>query len=145
MNNNESVLSFLSKEGYTFEKLNIKQITEFKRKWLQSFVPKNKIDFGIKSFCIDEGGFLWHAFSYEILNALKENSARIHFKSIPKKEAYLLDSISNELYYISDLSNFDVDLLDLENDVVVTSKDFTWTYAKTHEENLAPYFYKKVD
>jgi hypothetical protein len=45
-------------------------------------------------------------------------------------------------FYILNASALTASDLDKINDVVLTSTDFKWAYAKTHEPELGPYFFK---
>ena len=54
----------------------------------------------------------------------------------------LLSNWDNTGYYVPDAAELSALCLEEITDVVLTSKDFKWTYAKTHESDLGPYFYR---
>jgi hypothetical protein len=56
-------------------------------------------------------------------------------------EVTLLSNWEDAGFFIPDGSTLTTQILDGIADAVLTSADFKWTYAKTHESDLGPYFF----
>ena len=117
----------------------------YRQEWFTRVVPANMRQKAIASHCFDEGiynGYLWHVFSYEILDSLKGTEAKSAFNNISKQEAVLLvklvDIASCRIRNISYITAGCFDFLD---DIILTDSNFEWVYVKTHEPTCGPYFY----
>jgi hypothetical protein len=116
---------------------------ELRLKWQEAFLS------GVNTHDIYLDQFLWHAFSYERLPALKEQAAEEAFKAALKDTLYIfLQNSQNDTtdicYRLEKANTFPLELLKCYQDVYVTDEAFTWTYVRTHEEGLCgPYFYQK--
>ena len=116
----------------------------FYKKWLEIFalnIPQNEIKKYVKS----TGNYIWHIFSWELLNEnryLTGNEAKEAYDKIDKKGAIYIEwfedkhtkDITWNLNTANDLDDF--------VEVYVVGKDFKWTYIKTHEGMSGPYFMK---
>ena len=122
------------------------EVWDYKEEWFKKFIPADRHKDALNSFCLSNGGFLWHAFSYKILNCVEGDDAKIAFNEQAKNSAVLLDNSSKKAiaYCIDDISIISAEEIDALTDVILTDLDFGWTYAKTHEVFLGPYFYKKI-
>ena len=102
-----------------------KKIREYKKQWVSVFAPKDANMRKLNDLCVNSShkykSFLWHLFSFEFVEACTEKQAQILFDKKHKDSDFL-----NGLY-----------------DVTVTAYDFSWTYSKTHEEYIGPYFYER--
>ena len=117
---------------------------EFYEKWLETFalnIHQNEIKKYVKS----TGNYIWHIFSWELLNEnryLTGNEAKEAYDKIDKKGAIYIEwfedkhtkDITWNLNTANDLDDF--------VEVYVVGKDFKWTYIKTHEGMCGPYFMK---
>ncbi len=115
---------------------------EFYSKWLKTFafnIPKHDIEKYVKS----TGNYIWHIFSWELLNEnqyLEGNIAKEAYDKIDKKGAIYIDwfkdkktkDITENLNTAKDIDDF--------VELYVVDKDFKWTYIKTHEDMCGPYF-----
>lgn len=90
-------------------------------------------------------GYLWHVFSYDKRDYLKEKQADEVFNKVSKNTCFVFYQHSDYAFIIEDASavaasdfvkkdDFD------EEDIYVVDKDFTWTYVNTHEKSCGPYF-----
>ena len=86
--------------------------------------------------------YLWHAFSFELLEGLCDDDARVALSNVGNHEIILLSNWDDAGFHIANASMLTAVNLEKIDDVVVTSVDFKWTYAKTHEADLGPYFFK---
>lgn len=121
-----------------------REVECYKKEWFNQFVPINKQEIALNCYCFDSdgyNGYLWHIFSYDILNCLVGETAMNRFSSLEKGEAILLFSIINKAYKIKDTSQFKAIDYQIFDDIILTAHDFSWTYVKTHEETCGPYFY----
>ncbi|OJU16532.1 MAG: hypothetical protein BGN88_03470 [Clostridiales bacterium 43-6] len=101
--------------------------------------------------------YIWHAFSYETIDCLKEDKANIEFDRQTYKHAWIFyedDDFDTEALEIDSTEWKAKDVFDLSRqfgkkrlpkDIYVVDCDFKWIYARTHEEDygLGPYFYRK--
>jgi len=137
------IINCFERKGIEFTELS--ETEDYKIEWVNRFAPAGQRDKALKH-CLDNefwgGGYLWHIFSWEILNpCFVERQARIKYDVLYKCEAILIDGIDNTAYKITDSSLLASEDFDAMTDIVITDIDFCWTYAKTHEGNCGPYFY----
>ena len=119
--------------------------SEFYKKWLNSFAS-NITASDIKKYVVSTGDYIWHIFSWELLDEHK------YLNGEEAKKAYDKEDKSDAIYieWFEDDETKDITwelssakALDKLVEVYVVAKDFSWTYIKTHEGNLCgPYFMK---
>lgn len=138
--------SLLERLGIAYAPMTEKQISEHKQAWVHRFIPLEKQQKAKECYCLptDSGcsDYLWHAFSFELLDGLCGDEAQIVLGTVQINEAILLSNWEDVGFHIPDASALTAQLLEMIDDVVLTSADFNWTYAKTHESELGPYFFK---
>lgn len=138
--------SLLERLGIAHTPLAENQINDHKQAWVNHFIPPEKHSKAIECYCLptDDGcsDYLWHAFSFELLDGLCGNEAHIALQCVQIGEAVLLSNWEDAGFYIPDASALTASTLEGITDFVLTSADFKWTYAKTHELELGPYFFK---
>lgn len=119
---------------------------EFFNKWLSVFAANiSKED--VEKYIVSYGNYIWHAFSWELLDQndyLVGDAAREAYDSIDKSDAICIrwwfdDDRTEDLP--CDLHT--AEALEKLTEVYVVSKDFQWTYIKTHESACGPYFMKR--
>ena len=119
----------------------------YRQEWFNRVVPEHKQQKARESHCFDSEdscGFLWHVFSYDILDCVKGSEAKHAFDSVAKQEAVLLANLGDiASCRLKNLANIKAEYFDILEDVIVTDADFAWTYAKTHEPACGPYFCNK--
>ena len=94
--------------------------------------------------------FRWHLFSFELLTADQNDSARAAFNSAQKNELYLFFDFADEAYRIQNahlLTAEDVDALRENSPLNYSDMYFfdpvsKWTYVRPHEAYCGPYYYK---
>ncbi|RRD95241.1 DUF4275 family protein [Clostridiales bacterium COT073_COT-073] len=121
------------------------QAMDFEQEWLNHFAKEISPN-RLKKYVTKRGGFIWHIFSYNLVDKkdyLSGDKARQAFDMENKKGARYYDPSSEE-EWVKDLSReMDAGFIDGMYECYVVSKDMTWTYIKTHENNwCGPYFYK---
>lgn len=143
--------------GLSYEILNDKETKEYKKLWIDSILPKN-VSASIKekaySVCTDCGDYLWHLFSFELVETMENPTDE--FNKLRKKNCTLVFESNNfitvKLKNAEDLE--EQDIIDFCKsvsgwaccDFVITADDFSWSYSRTHEDyedGFGPYFYKK--
>ena len=132
--------------GIEFYPLSRKEIAKHKKQWVAAFSPVDADLKEIKKLCLDSRKytpFLWHIFSYEILNCEKEENVKMLFDKENKNVCVIVSNVEDIGYRLKNTENLTADLLEQFVDVTITADDFSWTYAKTHESMCGPYFYKK--
>lgn len=86
-------------------------------------------------------GYLWHVFSYEKKDCLKEEQANEAFNQVQKKACYVFYQHSNDALILENVSRMTAEDFESEQDVYVMDKEFAWTYVNTHEQGwCGPYF-----
>ncbi|CAH2717619.1 hypothetical protein BACCIP111895_04835 [Neobacillus rhizosphaerae] len=98
-------------------------------------------------YLYDNGGFhgyLWHIFSYDKKDCLKEEQAEKAFNNEQKNSCYIFYQNSDYALILENASKLIANDLTNELDIYVVDKGFNWTYVKTHETGyLGPYFTRK--
>ena len=117
---------------------------DFEKEWLYHFanhVSKSLL----RKKVTGSGNFLWHIFSWEIIDKGKYligDSARKEFDKVDKSKAkyFLLWEDEPSLKFLE--KEMDSEYIDKFSEIYVVASDWSWTYMKTHEEECGPYFYR---
>ena len=144
MNRVDVFITHLDQKGSDFTELTPTEVETYKLEWFNRFVPAEKQEEAMNCYCFDTDGYcgyLWHVFSYNILSCYEKALARKAFDGLGKQEAVLLENIDDVAYRIKDVSSLKAQDLDKLEDIILTAKDFSWVYVKTHEPVCGPYFY----
>ncbi|TCM89715.1 uncharacterized protein DUF4275 [Paenibacillus sp. BK033] len=92
-------------------------------------------------FLNDEGGYLWHLFSYSRKECLEKEAAVQAFIQEPKGPCFLFYQHSDYALRLENADNLTIEDLHDQSDIYIVSVDFSWTYVVTHEKDwLGPYF-----
>jgi hypothetical protein len=119
-----------------------KETVDYMQQWFKNIVPADKQE-EAKDHCFptrDFGAFLWHAFSYEYAPCLTESDAEAAFDAADKSACVLLMNNEKIGYVLENAECLTASIVNEFNDIIITSKDFSWTYTHTHEEYCGPYF-----
>ena len=117
---------------------------DFEKEWLLHFA--NNISKSLlKKRVVGGGNFLWHIFSWNIVDADKYftgDNARKIFDELDKSGAkyYYLWETNPSLKLLE--KEMDSKYIDKFDEIYVVSSDWSWTYMKTHEDDCGPYFYR---
>ena len=94
--------------------------------------------------------FLWHLFSFVLLSAQREDAACRAFDAADKTELYLFFDYSEKAFRIKNAHLLRAE--DVERLSEFTPMDYAdmyffdpvkkWTYVRTHEDYLGPYYFK---
>ncbi len=118
---------------------------EFYRQWLTAFasnIPESEIAKYVKS----TGNFIWHVFSWELLDKgvyLSAEAAKAAYDNVDKSDAICIDWFQDKQTTALTCNLYTAEALDRITEIYVVSKDFKWTYIKTHESQCGPYFMKR--
>jgi len=114
--------------------------------WLYAFGRELDKDF-IEAHVISPGNYLWHIFSYEKAECLKEDEARAAFDALEYDKAIRFhDGYGGQITGVSETGKLTAKELDKDKkrgpyDIYIVAEDFSWTYVKTHETGwCGPYF-----
>ena len=114
-------------------------------KWLSTFgkgVDKNIMEEHVTSY----GNLLWHLFTWGEVPCLKGEDARNAFDELQYEEAIrFYDGYAGRIERVSVIGKITAKAVDKDraSDVYIVAKDFSWTYVRTHEEEICgPYFCK---
>ena len=118
---------------------------DFRKKWLDSFAIGTD-EKELETFVLSNGNYLWHLFSWEVLDSekfLEGDEAKKAFEQIDKSGAIYIYWDKND--ETKELTNEALELLSKEelNEIYVVANDFSWTYMITSQESFGPYFMKK--
>ena len=118
---------------------------EFFTTWLKNFasdVPEKDIN----RYVIDFGNLIWHVFSWNLIDKkryLVGDAAKKAYDELNKDGAFYIEWFEdNKTKDITSALNFSKALDDFV-EIYVVGKDFEWSYIKTHECSLGPYFIMK--
>lgn len=121
---------------------------EYRKQWLLHFA-KGISEKKIKKYVLSTGNLIWHVFSWELLpqgTYLEGDEARKEYDNISsyeKDNAIFIDPFSEEDSFSLEWQKASANKLEDYAEIYVVSKDFSWTYIKTHEEDsCGPYFYR---
>ena len=118
---------------------------ELMNKWLSvcgAGVDKQIMEEHVTSY----GNLLWHLFTWGNVSCLQGDEARKAFDALQYDEAIrFYDGYASHIEKVSVINKISAKKVDKdrESDVYIVAEDFSWTYARTHEEGLGPYFCKK--
>ncbi|MBQ7950682.1 MAG: DUF4275 family protein [Clostridia bacterium] len=115
---------------------------EFYSVWLSHFA-KDVSRENIEKYVVSTGNFLWHVFSWKLLDEktfLTGNSARKAYDKIDKRNALYIEWFEeDETKELTAKFNTSI-ALEKTTEIYVVAPDFSWTYIKTHESMCGPYF-----
>lgn len=138
-------------ESLRSKKVKVKEIPKWgaylRKRWEESFAA-HLSDKEKKSIHLyDEDGFcgcLWHVFSYERRNCLKEEQADKAFNKEVKDYCYIFNQYSDNAFILEHASSLTAGDFADEEDIYIVDKEFNWTYVITHETGwCGPYFSRK--
>lgn len=122
------------------------KLDAFKKEWLKHFASNiSKRD--IENKVVKTGGYIWHIFSFELVdsnNYLSGEEARSAFNKADKANSwYIIPFERKTSVKISDFENITAEQLEKETEIYVVARDLSWTYIKTHDNDwCGPYFYR---
>jgi len=128
--------------GISAVPMTVRELKKYKNDWVNAFAPEGADMEDIKDMCIS-AGYLWHIFSFEALDCQEVQIASEMYDAQEKQSCVLLSNIDPLGYRLENAEKLDAEALNQFIDVTVTASDFSWTYSKTHEYDLGPYFYKQ--
>ncbi|CAH0344256.1 hypothetical protein BCI9360_00499 [Bacillus sp. CECT 9360] len=117
---------------------------DLRKQWKQCFT-KSISKSVKKNIYFDQ--FLWHIFSYEIIQCLENEEAIEAFNKEHKKDCYVFYQNIDDVLMLNNAKeikphDFISEPQAFYSDIYIVNKDFTWTYVLTHEKYCGPYFYK---
>lgn len=89
--------------------------------------------------------YRWHIFSYGLVEALEGKEARKAFNECVKKQVYMFFQDGKEAYVIGNPDLLKAKYFDRDEDIYIFDPEEKWTYVRTHEAELGPYFYRIVE
>ena len=122
---------------------------KIKNNWLYAFardVDKAFIEGYVTASC----NYLWHIFSFEKVECLKDDEARTAFDALAYEKAIRFqDGYGGKITGVREIGKITAASLDKEHkhgaqDIYIVAEDFSWTYVKTHENGwCGPYFCRR--
>ncbi|MBO0587768.1 DUF4275 family protein [Sporosarcina sp. E16_8] len=115
-------------------------------KWIEKFAGHLTKEEQIEIYL---DSFLWHLCSYEKVECLEKEEAIKAFERQKKNQCTIFYQFTNEAFLVQNakslkVNDFPWDRLDLDSsDMYVMDWENNWTFIKTHETGLGPYFIRK--
>jgi len=122
---------------YTESKMTKEQLM---KSWEQTFASDIREEVKKKVF-FDQ--FLWHTFSYGVLDAKQKSKARQAFNRKKKSSVFVFYQHQEEAYFIEHAEKLKSSDFNLEDDIYILDSNMKWTYVHTHESQCGPYFYSE--
>lgn len=141
----QSFKDMLDALGIEYSEFDSKEYKAYKAQWLDALCPADADKKAIRKICLENrkyNTFLWHLFSYEYVKA-EEETAEAMFNACEKTACVLISNVDDFGFRLENARALTAEALNEFIDVTVTAADFAWTYSKTHEEGIGPYFYKR--
>ena len=119
--------------------------TELMNKWLSVFgagVDKQIMEEHVTSY----GNLLWHLFTWGNVSCLQGEEAREAFDELQYDTVIrFYDGYASHIEKVSVIDKISAKKVDKDraSDVYIVEEDFSWTYVRTHEDGLGPYFCRK--
>ena len=142
--NKQEFINVFENLGIKYYELSKKEIEDFRRNWIESYSPEDANKKEIRELCLSSRKYtpyLWHIFSFEFLSS--EETPKECYDKADKSSCVVISNFDDIGFAVSDADKLSSAVIDEFVDVTISSKDFSWTYCKTHEEMLGPYFYKE--
>lgn len=117
---------------------------KFYSAWLDHFAHGIS-DNDFERYVVSTGNYLWHIFSWELINEnkyLSGDAARTAFDTFDKCDAFYINWFEDEMLQQLPAELQSSKALEVMTEVYVVASDFSWTYMKTHEATCGPYFMK---
>lgn len=116
-------------------------IKSFFSKWYETYafsVTKDIMDKRV----LYSGNLPWHIFTWGEVDAVEGAEALNTLYSMEFDEVITFSGYPNNFTEIKKIkSKLELEkILENNNDVYITASDFSWTFVKTHEIYLGPYF-----
>ncbi|MDD5293160.1 MAG: DUF4275 family protein [Candidatus Izemoplasmatales bacterium] len=117
------------------------KIESFFREWYQAFaysVSKDIMDERV----LAEGNLPWHIFTWGEVDAVEGLEALNLLNNIDLNAVITFSGFPDDFSKIKMIKSKRKlnELLHNSDDVYITALDFSWTFVKTHEDYIGPYF-----
>lgn len=138
--------SVFRKLSISFVPLTEKEIKTYRKNWLKAYAPADLSMRKLWKTCFQHrgsSGFLWHIFSFEILECEEGEKADKLFETSDKSNCVFVSNLNDIAYKLEQAEALNREVLGEFCDWTFTAADFSWTYSKTHEDCCGPYFYRR--
>lgn len=149
----EKVIKYFNEAEITITQIPQSRVLAYKKEWVNNYTNNPEI----KKASLPSRKMhnqLWHVFSYESGKGIEGDEAQALYDAVNKNDVMIYIDDFDALFEASNankLTSAELERLctyeeyEFYNlDVIVTAKDFSWTYCRTHESGwCGPYFYQK--
>ena len=126
-------------------------IRRVRERWLDAFTGGvSEADLG--KHVLADGNYLWHAFSWKLVPCLEGKAAKQALTEVPEEEFYLFYNEyppqgASRVRPVSKAEALTMHPPEIRAgaDWYLVNRDFTWTYAHTHEAECGPYFCRPAE
>lgn len=109
-----------------------------RERWLDAFA-EGVSDADLGQHLLAKGSYLWHLFSFDLVPHLAGDAATA---AVPEGECWLfyMEYPPMSQAHVRTVTRDEIPSLPESLDWYLVDKDFTWTYAHSHEAGCGPYF-----
>lgn len=135
----EMLEELFRKPGIELTQLNKKEGERIIDDWIENtIISKDEIK-KARKLCLGKGNCLWHLFSFEFADCLCRDDAMRSFAKKTTGPAWLILEayLGYSVYSLDEISKLDKKAFNEAfkgDDLILTAKDFSWTFSRTHEE-----------
>jgi hypothetical protein len=117
------------------------KIESFFKVWYKTFAHNVSKDI-MDEHVLAEGNLPWHIFTWGEVDAIEGLEAINHLNNIDVNGVITFSGFPDDFSKIKMVKSQRKlnELLQNIDDVYITALDFSWTFVKTHEDNIGPYF-----
>lgn len=122
------------------------KLSTFEKRWLNHFAADVSKE-NVKKLVVSTGNYIWHVFSWKLIpeeSYFIGEKARRAYDNADKTGAIYVKPFGKGISKPLEKGYETAGSLDALTEVYVVGEDFSWTYIKTHENDLCgPYFCRK--
>jgi hypothetical protein len=136
----EDMVQRLTATGLKFRIMSRGESKSYCKQWIYTFGLPAASKKKLRKIALTRRDYPWHIFSYELVKSPGADLAREYFNAAKKEGCALYLNFIDQGFEIANGESLTADFIDIGEDILITSADFTWTYVQTHEEYCGPYY-----
>ena len=142
----DSLIKLFQNKQIQFSEMPKSSLKKYMKTWVVSIVPKahhaeaRKHCFSNRKYT----NYLWQVFSYGDAPSIQGDRAKAELEHNGLLgEAVVILNYEKIGFILENCQGITADELDEFNDIVITGKNFDWSYVHTHEVYCGPYFFQR--
>lgn len=140
-----SLIKLFQNKHIEYSEMSKSSLKKYTETWFVSIVPKMH-QTEAREHCFSNRkvtNYLWHAFSYGDAPAFEGDRAKSEFDHNCGGEAVVILNYEKIGFILKNCQGITAGELDEYNDIIISDKNFDWTYVHTHEAYCGPYFFQR--